>query len=101
MTANDLEKVREQELDGFLTDNGRANAIHGFRAGFTSGVAAVVEQLKNDLRNARNTEAIARQQATACGYPADAMRYMRGACEARFKVEYLQNLIYCLTGEEY
>jgi hypothetical protein len=104
MNVKHLEYVREQELDAYLEKigyNDTSSCAAKFRAGFTSGVAAVVAQLKDDLRKARNTEAIARQHATDCGYPVDAIKYMRGACEARYKVEYLENLLCSLTGEEY
>jgi hypothetical protein len=99
MTDLDLLNIRDAEFDRLHVS--RHVEREDFEAGFTSGVTAIVSQLKDDLRKARNTEAIARQQATDCNYPADAMSYMRGACEARYKVEYLETLIYNLTGEEY
>lgn len=100
----DLEKTREQELGTYLEKvgfNSEPRDSKAFRAGFASGVAAVVSQLKADLNKARQTEMIARQHAAECSYPADAISYMRGACEARYKVEYLGALLYSITGEEY
>lgn len=98
----DLEKAREQELDAYLEKVGYNTEVRdskGFRAGFTSGVAAVVAGLKADKRRAFDEMYLARQEAAKCGNPADAVPHTVKACELAARVDYLNAVIRQLTGE--
>lgn len=70
-----------------------------FEAGYDAASTFTIERLRADLTRARSAELLARQEASERHHPADAAVEMRRACELHFKCEYLQNLLWELTGE--
>lgn len=89
----DLEKVRRQELDTHirsqeLTIREAAAAGDSFRAGFTSGVAAVVAMLKE--------EALEAQQGLQSELAASEVF---AAAEYQRSYNLLSNLVFRITGK--